>query len=73
MADDGPPRAIEPREVHDGALLSASRFLLIVPAAKYFESHGQRVSSDVAGRFVFFFLFMQMAGELCLSPVGLAW
>jgi POT family proton-dependent oligopeptide transporter len=51
-----------------GLFFLSLSFLLIVPAAKYFESHGQRVSPMwLVGLY-----FLQMAGELCLSPVGLS-
>jgi POT family proton-dependent oligopeptide transporter len=43
-------------------------FLLMVPAAKYFEASHMRVSPWwLVGLY-----FMQMVGELCLSPVGLS-
>jgi POT family proton-dependent oligopeptide transporter len=43
-------------------------FLLMVPAARYFQAHGSRVSPLwLVGLY-----FLQMAGELCLSPVGLS-
>jgi POT family proton-dependent oligopeptide transporter len=43
-------------------------FLLVVPAAKMFESTGNRVSPLwLVGLY-----FLQMVGELCLSPVGLS-
>jgi POT family proton-dependent oligopeptide transporter len=43
-------------------------FLLIVPAAKIFESSQNRVSPLwLVGLY-----FLQMVGELCLSPVGLS-
>jgi POT family proton-dependent oligopeptide transporter len=51
-----------------GLFFLSLSFLLIVPAARYFESHGQRVSPMwLVGLY-----FLQMAGELCLSPVGLS-
>ena len=43
-------------------------FLLIVPAAKYFQASGQRVSPW----WLIGLYFLQMVGELCLSPVGLS-
>ena len=49
------------------AFLSLS-FLLIVPAARFFEQSGQRVSP----MWLIGLYFLQMAGELCLSPVGLS-
>jgi POT family proton-dependent oligopeptide transporter len=43
-------------------------FLLIVPAAKYFQANHERVSPLwLVGLY-----FLQMVGELCLSPVGLS-
>jgi POT family proton-dependent oligopeptide transporter len=51
-----------------GLFFLSLSFLLIVPAARFFESHGQRVSPMwLVGLY-----FLQMAGELCLSPVGLS-
>lgn len=51
-----------------GLFFLSLSFLLIVPAARYFESHGQRVGPMwLVGLY-----FLQMAGELCLSPVGLS-
>jgi len=44
-------------------------FLLMVPAARFFESHhGLRVSP----MWLIGLYFLQMVGELCLSPVGLS-
>ena len=43
-------------------------FLLIVPAAKYFQMHNERVSPMwLVGLYL-----LQAFGELCLSPVGLS-
>ena len=51
-----------------GLFFLSLSFLLIVPAAKYFQLHGQRVSPMwLVGLY-----FLQMLGELCLSPVGLS-
>ncbi|HEX9982440.1 MAG TPA: peptide MFS transporter [Thermoanaerobaculia bacterium] len=51
-----------------GLLFLSLAFLLIVPAARIFEASGQRVSPWwLVGLY-----FMQMVGELCLSPVGLS-
>jgi POT family proton-dependent oligopeptide transporter len=51
-----------------GLFFLSLSFLLIVPAARYFQSHGERVSPMwLVGLY-----FLQMAGELCLSPVGLS-
>ncbi len=43
-------------------------FLLVVPAARAFESSGGRVSP----MWLIGLYFLQMVGELCLSPVGLS-
>jgi POT family proton-dependent oligopeptide transporter len=51
-----------------GLALLAVSFLLIVPAARLFESSGHRVSP----MWLVALYFLQMAGELCLSPVGLS-
>jgi POT family proton-dependent oligopeptide transporter len=51
-----------------GLFFLALSFLLIVPAAKAFEQSGNRVSPMwLVGLY-----FLQMLGELCLSPVGLS-
>jgi POT family proton-dependent oligopeptide transporter len=51
-----------------GLFFLSLSFLLIVLAAKYFQLHGQRVSPMwLVGLY-----FLQMVGELCLSPVGLS-
>ncbi|HEX8172771.1 MAG TPA: peptide MFS transporter [Thermoanaerobaculia bacterium] len=51
-----------------GLFFLALSFLLIIPAAKYFEAHGQRVSPWwLIGLYL-----LQAFGELCLSPVGLS-
>ena len=50
-----------------GLFCLALSFLLMVPAAKYFEASHMRVSPWwLVGLY-----FLQMVGELCLSPVGL--
>ena len=51
-----------------GLFFLALSFLLIVPAARYFEQHGQRVSP----MWLIGLYFLQAVGELCLSPVGLS-
>ncbi len=51
-----------------GLLFLAFSFALIIPAAKLFESTGQRVSPW----WLIGLYFLQMVGELCLSPVGLS-
>jgi POT family proton-dependent oligopeptide transporter len=51
-----------------GLALLALSFLVIVPAARVFEAGGQRVSP----MWLVALYFLQMAGELCLSPVGLS-
>ncbi|MGH9418387.1 MAG: peptide MFS transporter [Thermoanaerobaculia bacterium] len=43
-------------------------FLLVVPAAKFYETHSARVSP----MWLIGLYFLQMLGELCLSPVGLS-
>ncbi|HEX7830120.1 MAG TPA: peptide MFS transporter [Thermoanaerobaculia bacterium] len=51
-----------------GLFFLSLSFLLIVPAARIFEASGQRVSPMwLVGLY-----FLQMVGELCLSPVGLS-
>jgi POT family proton-dependent oligopeptide transporter len=51
-----------------GLFCLSMSFLLVVPAAKAFEASGQRVSPWwLVGLY-----FLQMVGELCLSPVGLS-
>jgi len=51
-----------------GLFFLSLSFLLIVPAARYFQLHGQRVSPF----WLIGLYFLQMVGELCLSPVGLS-
>ena len=51
-----------------GLALASLSFLLIVPAAHMFEASHQRVSP----MWLIGVYFLQMAGELCLSPVGLS-
>jgi POT family proton-dependent oligopeptide transporter len=51
-----------------GLFFLSLSFLLVVPAAKYFEAHNTRVSPLwLVGLY-----FLQCLGELCLSPVGLS-
>ncbi len=51
-----------------GLFFLSLSFLLIVPAARMFEASNQRVSPMwLVGLY-----FLQMVGELCLSPVGLS-
>ena len=51
-----------------GLFFLALSFLLVVPAAKYFEAHNTRVSPWwLVGLYL-----LQCLGELCLSPVGLS-
>jgi POT family proton-dependent oligopeptide transporter len=51
-----------------GLFALSMSFLMMVPAAKAFEASGQRVSPWwLVGLY-----FLQMVGELCLSPVGLS-
>jgi POT family proton-dependent oligopeptide transporter len=51
-----------------GLLFLSFSFALIIPAARIFQSTGQRVSPW----WLIGLYFLQMAGELCLSPVGLS-
>jgi POT family proton-dependent oligopeptide transporter len=51
-----------------GLFFLSLSFLLMVPAARFFESHGSRVSP----MWLIGLYFLQMLGELCLSPVGLS-
>jgi POT family proton-dependent oligopeptide transporter len=51
-----------------GLFFLALSFLLIVPAAKFYEAHGTRVSP----LWLIGLYFLQAMGELCLSPVGLS-
>ncbi|HEX9502370.1 MAG TPA: peptide MFS transporter [Thermoanaerobaculia bacterium] len=51
-----------------GLFFLSLSFLLIVPAARYYQLHGQRVSPF----WLIGLYFLQMCGELCLSPVGLS-
>jgi len=51
-----------------GLFFLSLSFLLILPAAKYYEAHGTRVSPLwLVGLYL-----LQCLGELCLSPVGLS-
>jgi POT family proton-dependent oligopeptide transporter len=51
-----------------GLFFLSLSFLMIVPAAKYFQQAHERVSPMwLVGLY-----FLQMLGELCLSPVGLS-
>jgi POT family proton-dependent oligopeptide transporter len=51
-----------------GLFFLSLSFLLIVPAARYFQLRGERVSPF----WLIGLYFLQMLGELCLSPVGLS-
>ena len=51
-----------------GLFFLSLSFLLVVPAARYFQLQGQRVSP----LWLIGLYFLQMLGELCLSPVGLS-
>jgi POT family proton-dependent oligopeptide transporter len=51
-----------------GLVFLALSFVLIVPAAHIFERSGSRVSP----MWLIGLYFLQMVGELCLSPVGLS-
>jgi len=51
-----------------GLFFLSFSFLLMVPAARYYQLHGERVSPF----WLIGLYFLQMLGELCLSPVGLS-
>jgi POT family proton-dependent oligopeptide transporter len=51
-----------------GLFFLSLSFALVIPAARYFEASGQRVSPW----WLIGLYFLQMVGELCLSPVGLS-
>ncbi len=51
-----------------GLLFLSLSFLLVVPAARIFDASHQRVSPA----WLIGLYFLQMVGELCLSPVGLS-
>jgi len=51
-----------------GLFFLSLSFLLVVPAAKFYETHNVRVSP----MWLIGLYFLQMVGELCLSPVGLS-
>lgn len=51
-----------------GLFFLSLSFLLVVPAAKYYETHKALVSP----MWLIGLYFLQMLGELCLSPVGLS-
>ena len=51
-----------------GLFFLSLSFLLIVPAARYYQLHGERVSPF----WLIGLYFLQCVGELCLSPVGLS-
>ncbi len=51
-----------------GLFFLSLSFLLIMPAAKFYQSSGLRVSPW----WLIGLYFLQMLGELCLSPVGLS-
>jgi proton-dependent oligopeptide transporter, POT family len=51
-----------------GIFFLSLSFLLVVPAAKYYEANHLRVSPW----WLIGLYFLQMVGELCLSPVGLS-
>lgn len=57
-----------PAKFTAGLFFLALSFLLVVPAAKAFEASGNRVSPW----WLIGLYFLQMTGELCLSPVGLS-
>ena len=51
-----------------GLFFLSLSFLLVVPAARYFQLNHERVSPF----WLIGLYFLQMVGELCLSPVGLS-
>ena len=51
-----------------GLFFLALSFALVIPAARAFQENGQRVSPW----WLIGLYFLQMVGELCLSPVGLS-
>ncbi len=51
-----------------GIFFLSLSFLLVVPAARYYQLHAQRVSPF----WLIGLYFLQMCGELCVSPVGLS-
>jgi POT family proton-dependent oligopeptide transporter len=64
----GPRQPSSPAKFTLGLVFLAFSFALIIPAARIFQSGGERVSPMwLVGLF-----FLQMCGELCLSPVGLS-
>ncbi|MBV8516670.1 MAG: peptide MFS transporter [Acidobacteria bacterium] len=64
----GPRNPSSPVKFTLGLFFLSLSFLLIVPAARYFEATNQRVSPW----WLIGLYFLQMMGELCLSPVGLS-
>jgi proton-dependent oligopeptide transporter, POT family len=64
----GPHEPSSPVKFTLGLVFLSLSFLLIVPAAHIFERMGQRVSPW----WLIGLYFLQMVGELCLSPVGLS-
>ena len=64
----GPREPSSPVKFTLGLVLLSLSFLLILPAAHIFERDQMRVSP----MWLIGLYFLQMAGELCLSPVGLS-
>jgi POT family proton-dependent oligopeptide transporter len=64
----GPREPSSPAKFTLGLFFLSLSFLLIVPAARYFQQTGQRVSPW----WLIGLYFLQAVGELCLSPVGLS-
>jgi len=64
----GPREPSSPTKFAMGLAFLSLSFLLIVPAARIYESHHSRVSA----MWLIGLYFLQMCGELCLSPVGLS-
>jgi POT family proton-dependent oligopeptide transporter len=64
----GPREPSSPAKFTLGLFFLSLSFLLVVPAARYFQQSGQRVSPW----WLIGLYFLQAVGELCLSPVGLS-
>jgi POT family proton-dependent oligopeptide transporter len=64
----GPREPSSPVKFTMGLVFLSLSFALIVPAAHIYERNGQRVSPG----WLIGLYFLQMVGELCLSPVGLS-
>ena len=64
----GPREPSSPAKFTLGLFFLSLSFLLVVPAARYFQQTNQRVSPW----WLIGLYFLQAVGELCLSPVGLS-